>query len=132
MGKRKPLINESGEVRELDERDFAVGQSFAALPESLRRKIGQRGQQKAPADAISQGAAMLKQDVGPFQVTVEPAQANPSTGRWRATYKITRPDDGDRVVNAGDGAEYDDRDPAMIAALSLGIAIAAAKADRAL
>ena len=73
---------------------------------------------------------MLTQEVGPFRVSVEPAHANPTTGRWRATYKITRHDDDDRIVNAGDGAEYDDRDNAMIAAFSLGIAIAAVKAER--
>jgi uncharacterized protein (DUF4415 family) len=48
MANRKPLIDTNGEVRELTEKDFAGAKPFSSLPESLRRKIGQRGPQKAP------------------------------------------------------------------------------------
>lgn len=48
MANRKPLTDAQGEVRELSEQDLREGESYASLPESLRRKIGQRGPQKAP------------------------------------------------------------------------------------
>ncbi|TWG86680.1 uncharacterized protein (DUF4415 family) [Cupriavidus gilardii J11] len=48
MANRKPLTDPRGEVRELDRADFADAKPLASLPESLRRKIGQRGPQKAP------------------------------------------------------------------------------------
>jgi uncharacterized protein (DUF4415 family) len=49
MNKRKPLIDYDGEVREITAADLAAFRSaHEALPESLRRKLGVRGPQKAP------------------------------------------------------------------------------------
>lgn len=51
MAKRKPLIDEDGEVRELTAEEFAKTLPFSALPESLRKKLSLlrgRGPQKAP------------------------------------------------------------------------------------
>ena len=39
MANRLPLTDEEGEVRELDEEDFARAVPFSALPESLRNKL---------------------------------------------------------------------------------------------
>jgi len=49
MAKRKPLIRENGEVRELISKDMARFKSSAAvLPPTLRKELGVRGPQKAP------------------------------------------------------------------------------------
>lgn len=48
MANRNPLTDAAGEVRELTGDELAAAQPFSALPESLRRKIGRRGPQKAP------------------------------------------------------------------------------------
>ena len=49
MPRRKPLIDAQGEVRELTIDDLrAFGPARKALPESLQRKVGVRGRQKAP------------------------------------------------------------------------------------
>lgn len=51
MAKRKPLIDEDGEVRELTAEEIQSAVPFAALPESLRKKLSSlrgRGPQKAP------------------------------------------------------------------------------------
>jgi len=49
MPARKPMIDESGEVRELTAADIKTfKRSSAALPASLRAKTGVRGPQKAP------------------------------------------------------------------------------------
>lgn len=48
MANRQPLTDADGEVRELTDADFAAAKTFAGLPESLRKKIGQRGPQKSP------------------------------------------------------------------------------------
>jgi len=51
MAKRKPLIDENGEVRELTAEDFASAVPFSALPEAYRDVLsGRRGRgpQKAP------------------------------------------------------------------------------------
>ena len=50
MSKRKPLIDVEGEVRELtleDMKQFKAIQE-AGLPDSLKKKLGVRGPQKAP------------------------------------------------------------------------------------
>ncbi|MGM0673037.1 MAG: BrnA antitoxin family protein [Pseudomonadota bacterium] len=49
MANRKPLIDQEGEVRELDADDLALFRpAEAVLPASLRTKLGVRGPQKAP------------------------------------------------------------------------------------
>ncbi|MBI3777289.1 MAG: BrnA antitoxin family protein [Gammaproteobacteria bacterium] len=49
MPKQKPLTDAKGEVRELTAKDLKTFRpARAALPESLRRKTGTRGQQKSP------------------------------------------------------------------------------------
>lgn len=48
MGNRKPLTDEDGEVRELKVKDFLHFKPVSSLPESLVRKLGVRGSQKAP------------------------------------------------------------------------------------
>ena len=49
MARRKPLINARDEVRELTSDDLrAFAPAGKVLPESLRRKVGIRGRQKAP------------------------------------------------------------------------------------
>lgn len=49
MPKQKPLTDAKGEVRELTAKDLKAFRSGrAALPESLQRKVGVRGQQKSP------------------------------------------------------------------------------------
>jgi uncharacterized protein (DUF4415 family) len=48
MANRKPLTDASGEVRELTDTDLAQATTLSGLPETLRRKIGQRGPQRAP------------------------------------------------------------------------------------
>jgi len=51
MAKRKPLIDEDGEVREIRAEDVALFKPFSALPGSERKvllKLGKRGPQKAP------------------------------------------------------------------------------------
>jgi uncharacterized protein (DUF4415 family) len=50
MAKRKPLIDDDGEVRELTAEEFASAVPFSALPESLREKLSSRsrGPQKSP------------------------------------------------------------------------------------
>lgn len=48
MANHKPLTDAEGEVRELTAEDFQGAVPFSALPESLRRKLGARGAQKAP------------------------------------------------------------------------------------
>jgi uncharacterized protein (DUF4415 family) len=49
MANRKPLIDEAGEVRELDADDLALFRpAEEVLPASLRKKLGMRGAQKAP------------------------------------------------------------------------------------
>ena len=48
MNRPSPLTDPQGEVRELSSKDLKVMRSIEALPDSLRHKIGQRGEQKAP------------------------------------------------------------------------------------
>jgi uncharacterized protein (DUF4415 family) len=49
MANRKPLIDEAGEVRELDADDLALFRpAEEVLSASLRKKLGVRGAQKAP------------------------------------------------------------------------------------
>jgi len=49
MTNRKPLIDEAGEVRELDADDLALFRPVGeVLPASLSTKLGVRGPQKAP------------------------------------------------------------------------------------
>ena len=48
MPKSKPLTDSAGEVRELSLKDLAALQSSQALPQSVQRKIGDRGPQRAP------------------------------------------------------------------------------------
>ncbi|TVP83178.1 BrnA antitoxin family protein [Thioalkalivibrio sp.] len=49
MANRKPLIDEAGEVRELDADDLALFRpAEEVLPVSLSTKLGVRGPQKAP------------------------------------------------------------------------------------
>ena len=48
MEKRKSLTNKEGEVRELKADDFLHFKPVSSLPASLARKLGVRGQQKAP------------------------------------------------------------------------------------
>lgn len=71
---------------------------------------------------------MLTQQVGPFIITVKKAEQNRLTGKWRSGYEMVRADDGVTVL-IGYGPEFDDRDRALVDALSLGIAIASRKAD---
>jgi uncharacterized protein (DUF4415 family) len=47
MNKPSPLTDSKGEVREISAKDLKAMRSLTALPGSLRRKIGQRGEQKA-------------------------------------------------------------------------------------
>jgi uncharacterized protein (DUF4415 family) len=44
----KPLTDASGEVRSLTVADMKAFKTSQVLPASLQRKIGERGQQKAP------------------------------------------------------------------------------------
>lgn len=49
MAKRRPLIDSDGEVRELAAKDMGrFKPAGEVLPPSLRKKLGVRGQQKAP------------------------------------------------------------------------------------
>jgi uncharacterized protein (DUF4415 family) len=49
MARRKPLIDTDGDVRELTADDMAKFKPAAeVLPQSLRKKLGVRGPQKAP------------------------------------------------------------------------------------
>jgi uncharacterized protein (DUF4415 family) len=49
MSKPKPLIDSTGEVRELTTEDLkSFRPARNALPESLQRKLGVRGPQRAP------------------------------------------------------------------------------------
>lgn len=49
MSTPKPMIDSTGEVRELTAEDLKrFGQAKDVLPASLRRKLGVRGPQKAP------------------------------------------------------------------------------------
>jgi len=50
MNKRKPLVDEEGEVRELTAEDMKQFKPIheAGLPGSLMKKIGVRGPQRAP------------------------------------------------------------------------------------
>ncbi len=49
MASRKPLIDTDGEIRELTAEDLAKFKPAAeVLPQSLRKKLGVRGPQKAP------------------------------------------------------------------------------------
>ena len=49
MGRRKPLIDADGEVREMTTEDMAKFKPASkVLPPSLRKKLGVRGPQKAP------------------------------------------------------------------------------------
>ncbi len=49
MPKRRPLIDDDGEVRELAAADLSLFKPAAeVLPSSLRRKLGVRGPQKKP------------------------------------------------------------------------------------
>jgi uncharacterized protein (DUF4415 family) len=49
MPKPKPLVDATGEVREITTTDLkAFVPAAAALPASLREKVGMRGAQKAP------------------------------------------------------------------------------------
>ena len=51
MAKRKPLIDEDGEVREIAAADVALFKPFSALPAAERKvllKLRRRGPQKAP------------------------------------------------------------------------------------
>ncbi|MDE2082535.1 MAG: BrnA antitoxin family protein [Burkholderiales bacterium] len=48
MPRSKPLVDSTGEVRNLTIKDLRALEPMQALPASLRRKIGTRGPQKAP------------------------------------------------------------------------------------
>jgi hypothetical protein len=48
MNKPNPLTDSTGEVRELGSKDIKAMRGISALPASLQRKVGQRGEQKAP------------------------------------------------------------------------------------
>ena len=48
MSKPSPLIDSKGEVREITSKDVKMMRNISALPGSLQRKIGQRGEQKNP------------------------------------------------------------------------------------
>ena len=48
MNKPRPLTDSTGEVRELSSKDLKAMRSLTALPASLQRKVGQRGEQKSP------------------------------------------------------------------------------------
>ncbi|MDE2146929.1 MAG: BrnA antitoxin family protein [Burkholderiales bacterium] len=48
MPKSKPLVDGTGEVRDLTIGDLRGFKPVQALPGSLRRKLGARGPQKAP------------------------------------------------------------------------------------
>ena len=48
MKKPNPLTDSTGEVRELGSKDIKAMRGIATLPASLQRKVGQRGEQKAP------------------------------------------------------------------------------------
>ena len=48
MKKPRPLTDSTGEVRELGSKDIKAMRGIATLPVSLQRKVGQRGEQKAP------------------------------------------------------------------------------------
>jgi uncharacterized protein (DUF4415 family) len=48
MPKSKSLTNASGEVRNLTAKDLKAFRSSHSLPATLRRKLGERGPQKAP------------------------------------------------------------------------------------
>ena len=51
MAKRKPLIDEDGEVREITAEDVALFKPFSALPKDEQRvllSVRKRGPQKAP------------------------------------------------------------------------------------
>ncbi len=48
MPRSTPLTETDGEVRELKAADLRRFQGASALPESLQRKLGVRGPQKAP------------------------------------------------------------------------------------
>lgn len=48
MPRSTPLTETDGEVRELKAADLKRFQGASALPESLQRKLGVRGPQKAP------------------------------------------------------------------------------------
>lgn len=48
MPRSTPLTEPDGEVRELKAADLKRFQGASALPESLQRKLGVRGPQKAP------------------------------------------------------------------------------------
>jgi uncharacterized protein (DUF4415 family) len=48
MTKRAPVTNPAGEVRELTASDLKQFRGADSLPQSLQRKLGVRGPQKAP------------------------------------------------------------------------------------
>lgn len=48
MKKRKPLSDDTGEVREITAADLQDARRFDQLPESLQAKLKTRGPQKAP------------------------------------------------------------------------------------
>ncbi|OYY63504.1 MAG: hypothetical protein B7Y51_05995 [Burkholderiales bacterium 28-67-8] len=48
MNKPSPLTDPNGEVRELSSKDLKDMLGISALPGSLQRKVGQRGEQKSP------------------------------------------------------------------------------------
>jgi len=48
MTKRKPLTDDSGEVREIESADLKDAKRFDQLPESLQEKLRTRGPQKNP------------------------------------------------------------------------------------
>ena len=66
-----PLSDEEGEVRELQDEDFARGLRFDQLPPDMQRTLrGVRGKQKAPTKALI--SLRVSRDVlGRFRATGE-------------------------------------------------------------
>lgn len=48
MTKRKPMTDETGEVREIRQSDLKQARRFDQLPDTLQAKLRTRGPQKAP------------------------------------------------------------------------------------
>jgi uncharacterized protein (DUF4415 family) len=54
MNKKLPLIDQSGEVRELTRKDLSEFKSASeALPSTLIKKLGVRGPQKSPKKVVT-------------------------------------------------------------------------------
>ncbi|MEA3061298.1 MAG: hypothetical protein QOJ94_1079 [Sphingomonadales bacterium] len=67
----KPLTDAEGEVRELQDEDFARARTFEELPQDMQAKLrGVRGKQKAPTKALI--SLRVSRDVlGRFRATGE-------------------------------------------------------------